>query len=171
LKELDRPGHYFAGGRRIPLEADPDHVGVDLRHPAARALPAGLRSRIEKDGTTLRAGVFLVDAGLLSEAQRESLDDAGALLPAFRSEGATLVVLPEVRVEYADEKQHDLLRRRLAEPDVDPDSVDDRPGRVSFAPGSGRAADAMRLANQLYEELDRPPASQARFLRVVPRGR
>ena len=100
MSELGESAHYFAGGKRIRLDPDPNHVGVDLRHPAARRLPKPLRASIETDGMALRKGIFLVSADVLTDAQRAQLDEAGALLPVFVSEGATLVVLPEVRVEY-----------------------------------------------------------------------
>jgi len=160
--------YYFAHGKRVDLSPDPNHVAVDLERAAKASLPRARREALLRDGQELRAKVVLIARRSLGEGDRRKLDRAGALLPTFRAEGATIVVLPEVRVELRDSKQIPHLARRLHGADVDPTSVKTHGSRFSFAPASGRAEDALRLANELYEELE-PDASQARFLRVVPR--
>lgn len=162
----DRDAYYFAGGERIALRADPQHVGVDLGR--ATSLPKRRQTALRKVGRPLRGDVVLLECSAVPDAEQAQLDADGALLPAYHADDSTIVVLPEVRVELRDPKQVSDLRRRLERAGVDRKSIRARGGRVSFAPRSGRAEDALRLANDLYEELE-PAASQARFLRVVPR--
>lgn len=166
MSEHDPQTYYFADGKRVPLEVDREHVAVDLRHAAAQRLSAARRSSLTKGGVTLRRGLVLVDTDDLARSEREILDSAGALLPAFKSSGALVVVLPEVRAEGRDRAQLARIHEFLSCHDVDPASVKERGSRVSFAPRSGRALDALQLANQLYDEIA-PAASQTRFLRVV----
>jgi hypothetical protein len=160
--------YYFADGKRIALRADPDHVAVDLQRAQAAALPTTRRAALRHAGQELRKGVILLSRDALDDDERDALERAGALLPAYRAEDATIVVLPEVRVELRDADQVAGLRERLAAAGADPESVTERGHMISFAPASGRAEDALRIANEIYEELS-PAASQARFLRVVAR--
>jgi hypothetical protein len=155
--------YYFASGKRVPLHPDPNHLGVDLDRAK---LPKTRRLALERAGRKLRDGVLLLSSDALAPDERAALAQAGALLPTYRAEDATIVVLPEVRVELRDADQAADLRDRLARAGVDPGSVTERGARVSFAPASGRAEDALRIANEIYEELA-PAVSQARFLRVV----
>lgn len=163
----EEDAYYFAGGERIALRADPEHVGVDLER--AGSLRRTRQKQLRKTGQVLRGEVVLLEAGDIEPDELEALEAEGALLPAYRADDATIVVLPEVRVELKDAREAHRVRRKLEKAGlVDPKSVEERGGRLSFAPDSGRAEDALRLANDLYEDL-KPSASQARFLRVVPR--
>ncbi len=162
-----KDAYYFAGGERIELHADPEHVGLDLAHAAS--LPRRRQSVLRKVGRVLRGDMVLLETREISDAELEELEAEGALLPAYRADDATIVVLPEVRVELKDPKEAHRVRVKLEEAGVvDPKSVQERGSMLCFAPNSGRAEDALRLANELYEDLE-PSASQARFLRVVPR--
>jgi hypothetical protein len=163
-----RDSYYFADGKRVVLHADPNHLAVDLERAQGAELPKARRAALRAAGQQLREGVLLLSREALDESERAALARAGALLPAYQAEDTTIVVLPEVRVELRDAGQVAHLRERLATAGVDPGSVTEHGGRVSFAPASGRAEDALRIANELYEEFS-PAASQARFLRVVKR--
>jgi hypothetical protein len=168
LSGQDENTYYIAGGERVALDSDPNHVAVDLARATEASLPKARQAELRREGQTLRRQVVLLAGSALDETDRTKLDRVGALLPVYRSHDTTIVVLPEVRVECRDSKQVPKLRRRLEAAGVDPKSVRVRGGRVSFVPGSGRSDEALSLANVLYEEFE-PEAAQARFLRVVPR--
>ena len=158
VKEED--AYYFAGGERVELHADLKHVGVDLARAAS--LSGQRRSALRKAGRVLRGEVVLLEARKISDAELEGLKKEGALLPAYQVDDATIVVLPEVRVELKSASEDHRVRVKLEKAGVmDPKSVQERGSMLSFAPDSGRAEDALRLANELYEDL---PKADARII-------
>jgi hypothetical protein len=156
--------YYFSGGRRIPLRADPDWVAVLLDHPAVRA--TDLPVQLERQGHVERSGVVVVPHSVLPERLRSGLEAQGALLPVYAHGDAQIVVLPEVRVEGSDTKQVAAIHGFLDSADVETEVIEERGNQVTLRPRSGRAEDALRLANEIHERLH-PPMAQARFLRIV----
>jgi len=158
--------YYYAGGKRIPLELDREHVAVDVgvveSREGKRPDPAAVEGAEE-----LRSGLYLVEKSSLSADIRRRLDQEDALLPVFLYEDALVVVLPEVRVEIAagDETE---VHRFLEQSDVPNQILADKGNRLVVRPDSGRGEDALRLANELQESVPVEMA-QARFLRKVPK--
>ena len=67
----------------------------------------------------LRGDLVLVPTSCLSEASRKALESAGAVQRVFQADDATLIALPEVRVEDSSLARRKALRRWLDEhPDV-----------------------------------------------------
>jgi hypothetical protein len=158
--------YYYAGGKRIPLELDPEHVAVDLgvveSREGKRPDPATVEGAEE-----LRSGLYLVERSALSADVRQRLDQEDALLPVFHYEDALVVILPEVRVEVAAGGETE-VHRFLEQADVPNEILADRGTRLVVRPDSGRGEDALRLANELQESVPVEMA-QARFLRKVPK--
>jgi hypothetical protein len=158
--------YYYAGGKRIPLELDREHVAVDVgvveSREGRRPDPAAVEGAEE-----LRSGLYLVEKSSLSADIRRRLDQEDALLPVFLYEDALVVVLPEVRVEIAagDETE---VHRFLEQSDVPNQILAEKGNRLVVRPDSGRGEDALRLANELQESVP-VELAQARFLRRVPK--
>jgi hypothetical protein len=157
--------YYFSEGRRIHLKRNRDMVGVLLNHPAVTS--SRLRASLKRAGRPLREGVVIVPWSAIPDGRREFLEGDGALLPVYEQDGALVVVLPEVRVEGTDPGQVPAIKAWLDATEHDAELVEERGTRVTLRPRSGRAADALRIANEVGEQV-RPALSQARFLRVVP---
>ena len=105
--------YYYAGGRRIALEADPDLVAIDEQ----RADAAGPRpGAVDASARRLPGGVVIVPRSTIDDAQLATLRDAGALRPVYRHDGALMVPLPEIRVEVDNVKQRKAVMQSLATP-------------------------------------------------------
>jgi hypothetical protein len=158
--------YFYAGGKRIPLELDPEHVVVDSGLVASRE---GKRPdpRSLEGVEELRGGFYLVERRALTADLRERLDQDHALLPVFLYEDALIVILPEVRVEMAAGEEAG-VHRFLEQTDIPNKILADRGTRLVVRPDSGRGEDALRLANELQESVPVEMA-QARFLRKVPK--
>ena len=158
--------YYYAGGKRIPLELDPEHVAVDVGEVGSRGGrrpdPAAVEGAVE-----LRSGLYLVERSSLPADERRRLDQEDALLPVYQYEDALVVILPEVRVEIAEGSETE-VHRFLEEADVPNQILTDKGTRLVVRPESGRGEDALRLANKLQESVPGEMA-QARFLRRVPK--
>ena len=159
--------YYYAGGERIPLRPDRMHVAVDVK-AAARARVGRKIAGILKKSPSLRRDVHLVEKRQLPKATMERLEAAAAVMPVFRHKDALVVVQPEIRVETTDASQARSLKAFLAKSDVDAEVIQDKAGRHTVRPASGRGEDALVLANRLHEEAN-VDLAQARFIRVVPR--
>ncbi len=84
--------------------------------------------------------------------------------PVFRQDNATLVALPEIRIE--DDRAATLAEvRKFAAGKARP-SADDTEGRLTLHPLSDDGSDAVTLANELVERY-KPTSVSPRFLRVV----
>lgn len=160
--------YYYAGGERIQLERDPATVGVLLDHAATRALPSKVLSSVRRQGHALRSGIVIVPSSAIPSMVRQGLDAEGALLPVFVHGQARILVLPEVRVESKDPQQVSAIRRFLAS-EVEAGAIEEQGTRLTFRPRSGRAEDALEIASRVEEQMH-PVASQARFVRIVPRS-
>jgi hypothetical protein len=160
--------YYYAAGRKVELERDEEHVGVDQK-AAARAGLAGQVKTASADTPRQGGGVVLAQRSALGEKTIASLHDAGALQPVYRHNRAVMVALPEVRVEFDTAEQRravmDVLAGGHALPHTISDSTDD--GMI-VRPASGNGDDALTIANEIHERA-RPAAASVRFIQFVPK--
>lgn len=157
--------YYYAGGRKIELEADDEHVAVDR----AVAEAAGLTGSAIGGGLPdLRSGVVLSEKSSLSDKVLDALHGAGALRPVFRHDQAVLVALPEVRVEYDDLTQRNAVKKLVASDFHDAAITEETEDRLILKPRSGDARDALKMANEIFEHAH-PAASSVRFVQFIPK--
>ncbi|HVK12653.1 MAG TPA: hypothetical protein VM597_28140 [Gemmataceae bacterium] len=154
--------YYYAGGKKIELAPADDLVALDGRGLAK--VSAEAREVVERAGRPLSEGIHLVEKAFLGDDAEVAA--AGRLYPVFRSRGAVIVALPEVRIEDSrvgyQKKIGSWLRSHAGEAVVEKHSAD----RVDVRPASG--GDALGIANALAEEVG-PEMAQVRFLRVTGR--
>lgn len=158
--------YYYAGGRRVELEADDDLVAVDR----TRATAAGVD--IDPDGpaaATRQTGeVVLAHRSALDEKRLAGLRGAGALGPVFRRDRAVVVPMPEVRVEFDDSEQRRAVKAALATSPHGVEIAEDSKDRMVLRLSSGSGDEALTVANYLYERAH-PAASSVRFVQFVPK--
>jgi hypothetical protein len=157
--------YFYAGGRRHPLVLADDQVAIDSRAAAAAGL--GEVATSLPVASQLASGVAIVQRSAVPAALRDRLEAAGALRSVYRSGDVLVVPLPEVRLEFEPGSRAATLRA-LASSNVPADITLDEPDRVSLRPRSGRAEDALDLANHVVEQGHAGSAS-VRMLQVVPR--
>ncbi|HXY33705.1 MAG TPA: hypothetical protein VEI07_05720, partial [Planctomycetaceae bacterium] len=116
----------------------------------------------------LRDEISLLQSDLLGNKEREILEAAHALQPVYRSQGAVIVVLPEIRIEDRRQSHWAALRQWLKKHPAKAAVVEDKGDRMTLRVVSGDGRDAIDLANQLTSELD-VEVAQPRFLRIVGR--
>ncbi len=156
--------YYWAGGRKIPLHGSSDVV-IDVTSAAGAQLAGSRLDSLRTKGRSLSESLLLVAETDASAARGETTSAVAGVHPVYLAEdGALVVVLPEVRVESSDPRRLAALGRSVTAAHVRERSED----RLVLEPGSGRGADAQRLANTLAESRAAEVTS-ARFLRVVPR--
>lgn len=151
--------YYYAGGKRVELRPAEDLFveGPDMR---------GFDATMKHVGRSLGEGLRLLTNDELASQKRSS--PAIAQYPVFRSHGAILVALPEVRIEESRKSQWAKLNKWLENhrDDVTVLSRDD--DRLVLRPVSGLGDDALTIANDLAEKIG-PEMAQARFIRVTSR--
>ena len=153
--------YYYAGGRKIELEADNEHVSVDR----AIAEAAGLSSGAMDGGVSdRRSGVVLSEKSSLGHDVLDALHSVHALRP----DQAVLVALPEVRVEYDDLTQRNAVKKLVASGFHDAAITEETENRLTLRPRSGDARDALKMANEIFE-LAHPAASSVRFVQFLPK--
>ncbi len=156
--------YYYAGSKRVTLEPADDLIAVDDARVAEK-LPDLLASDTAlRSGTPLRGGIRLIRRENLQADTLNRLQSAGVTQPVFRQDDATLVALPEIRIE--DESAATLAEvRKFAIGKAQP-SADDAEGRLTLHPLSDDGRDALTLANELVERY-KPTSVSPRFLRIV----
>jgi hypothetical protein len=166
--------YYRASGRKIRLHPHRGFVAVkeSCLHDVLGA-HQDVSAKVRQAGRSLGAGVILVPVDVLPPDLRDALAERGGTLPVFEAEGATLVVMPEVRVEQApgtaeggQAMSH--VRRWLRDHASAVQLVRDQGTHLLLKPVSGRGADALALANEICESIAQVSA-QPRFLRWMPR--
>lgn len=162
------PTYYYASGTRVPLQPAEDLVAVETPALDAAGLPPDMRERLLAAARPLRGGYVLVDAGSLPRAALARLRDARAVQPVYRYGEGIVVVLPEVRVEESRPDRVERLRAWLDRAGVAVEASGLGTGRLTLRPKSGRGEDALRLANELHEQIGLELAD-ARFVRIVRR--
>ena len=104
---------YYAAGKRVTLTPDEDLVAIDQERAGSAKISEAARARIKDRSKALRGNVVLVAREELPSAERDALRTAMALQPVFCAEGATIVALPEVRVEDSSPQRLKALRAWL----------------------------------------------------------
>jgi len=158
--------YYYAGGQKVDLEPDEEHVAVDQ----AAAKEAGLDAIGADSSTAMRAGAgFLVTLrSSLTPAILQLLQEAGALQPVYRRDKAVVVAMPEVRVEFDTPDQRRKVMKFLSPNASDVSVTEDTKDRLVLRPVSGHGEDALNLANSIQEHAN-PAAASVRFVQFVPK--
>lgn len=157
--------YYYANGRRVPIEQDDTQVAVDLRSADA----AGLKTVLEGvSGPRLPGGVVLAPRAALDEAGLKRLREVGALQPVYRHDKSVMVALPEIRVEFDDERQRQAVLDSIDRAPHPVEISEQGEDRLLLRPTSGSGDDALDVANFVFEQAQ-PAASSIRFVQFVPR--
>jgi hypothetical protein len=159
--------YYYADGKRVALEPDPDHVAIDLRLAASRPLHLSVEKLKPRMSVLPGGGVAVVPRALVPKQILAELESIGALQPVYRASGARIVTYPEVRVEVESGRREAVVSA-IQESGIPTEVGSEEHGKMVLRPKSGRGVDALSLANFIYERAH-PPMAQARFMRIVPR--
>ena len=154
------PRYYYADGKQVRLNPDPDYLAVNLRRID--------RDKIKDLRGTVVGEVAIVAVAAVPKPLRDSFLDAGALLPVYRAGGAQITVLPEVRVELSGKKQHPALHSAIKSSGIQASVEPMNENSFVLRPQSESGGDALSLANFVHEHV-RPRMVQARFLRILPK--
>ena len=155
--------YYYAGGKRQSLDSVDDRVAIDVRAAHAEGLAVDSLPILSK----LSGGMIIVAKKAVSGELLARLTAAGAAQPVYKSGGAFVVLMPEVRVE-TDAGQHEAAIHALNASHIEADIIDRTPERLSLRPKSGSSEDALDLANYIHEHAH-PAASSVRMFQVVPK--
>jgi len=167
LYVCDMSTYYYAAGQKVHLDLDEEHVAVDQ----AAANAAGLGAKVGADSTTTvraGAGVVVAPRSSLSPDTLQQLHEAGALQPVYRRDNASIVAMPEVRVEFDTPDQRRKVMRFLSPNASDVSVTEDTADRLVLRPISGHGEDALNLANRIQEHA-KPAAASVRFVQFVPK--
>ena len=157
--------YYYAGGKRVTIEEDKSQVAVDV----SRAGAAGLEKVIAGlSGPRLPGGVVLTERSAFDKEGLERLRKAGALRPVFLHDRAVMVGMPEIRVEFDDEKQRQAVLDSIDKAPHPVEISEQSDDRLLLRPTSGSGDDALDVANYVYEHAH-PAAASIRFVQFVPR--
>jgi hypothetical protein len=159
--------YYYAGGRKVELESDDEHVGVDQKVAEKAGLDTQVRTA-SGAGPRYSGGVVLAQRSALGADTLASLRDAGALQPVYKRERAVIVALPEVRIEFDNPDQRRAVMNVLAESRSQHTIAEDTDDWIVVHPASGSGDDALKLANDIYERAH-PAAASVRFVQFVPK--
>lgn len=157
--------YYYAGGQKVELEPDDEHVALDRTAAAKTGAAEPANSTRSAAG-----GVVVVERTAIDDDTMAKLRKEGAVQTVYRRNRALVVPLPEVRIEFdrPDERRAVLdLLSKIGTPHTIAENTDDR---LVVAPASGRGDDALRLANEVYERAH-PAAASPRFVQIVPKPR
>ncbi len=159
-KSTPARAYYYAGGEKIELTPADDLFAVESGDTGTVA------GASRETGRALTGNLRLVTKD--ERPKVKGLVGSKLKYPVFRAEGAIVVVLPEVRVEESRKGQRAKLDKWLAKHSDDVTVVSRDDDRLVLSPASGSGADALKMANDLAEEIG-PEMAQARFIRVTPR--
>jgi hypothetical protein len=160
--------YYYAGGRKIDLVRDDDHVAVDQK--AAERAGVDARSAVAGAGPARGGGgVVLAEKAALDSKLLAALRKAGALQPVYKRERAIVVALPEVRIEFDHPRQRRAVKTWLSRADAPKHAiVEETDDWIVVRPLSGNGKDALAIANDVYEKAH-PAAASVRFVQFVPK--
>ena len=151
--------YYYAGGQKVALEPDDEHVAVD-KSAAAAIDTAGART-IAVPGHFVVLERSAIDASALTKLSKD-----GVVQTVYRRNQSLVVPLPEVRIEFDKPAERKAVLAALAEISTPHLIAEDTDERLVLAPRSGSGDDALRLANEVYERA-RPAAASVRFAQIV----
>ena len=145
--------YYYAGKEKIELTPADDLFAVESKD---------VRSVVEASqsfGSALTDGLRLVTKDELGDAVKE-LSSTRPKYPVYRSNGAIVVALPEVRVEESRKAHRAKLDKWLAQHGDEVTMVSRDDDRMVLKPVSGLGVDALRIANELTKDVS-PEMAQA----------
>jgi hypothetical protein len=155
--------YYYASGKKIELDHDPDYIAVDER----AATQAGVD--IPASATAHAAnGIIVATRSAVPEETLDRLRNAGALQRVFKRDRALIIPLPEVRIEVDNPRQRAAVLKALDEVGERQTIADEGGERIVVKPASGDGADALKIANHVYEQA-KPAAASVRFMQFVPK--
>ncbi len=158
-KSKGDPTYYYAGKKKIELVPADDLFAIsESDMPEFKGLP---------QGQALMGGLNLIPKAQLPTASPETQVEKPRF-PVFRSHGAIVIALPEIRVEETREGYLEKLDQWISHHTDDVVVVSRDEGRVVLMPASGSGQDALKIANSLEEQVG-PEMAQARFIRVTQR--
>lgn len=160
--------YYYAAGRKVAIERDPDQVAVDQL--AAERAGVGTEVRTATaDGPRQVRGVLLARRSALGKDTLATLQKAGALQPVYKQARSVMVALPEIRIEFDGPDQRQAVMDLLAGTGSLGHTVtEESSDRITLRPASGRGEDALTMANDIYERAH-PAAASVRFVQFVPK--
>ena len=159
--------YYWAGGQKVELETDDEHVAIDQKLAERAGLDRELKTAAQA-GQRVGAGVLVAPRSSLEEGTLTSLREAGALHSVYKHRRAMVVPLPEIRIELDNPKQRRAVMSVLTERASDHSITEDTPEQMVLRPTSGKGDDALKLANNIYERAH-PAAASVRFIQFVPK--
>lgn len=157
--------YYYAGGKRVDLQPDKEHVAVDRVAARTAGLDATL-SAAAKASASGSAIVLVAPRSSVPVEDIERLRAAGAIQSVYRHDRAVVVVMPEVRIEFDNPQQRSRVMKTLGDPSKYI-IVEETSERVIVRPVSGRGDDALKLANRIHEKA-KPASVSPRFVQFVP---
>jgi hypothetical protein len=160
--------YYYAAGQKVTLEPDEQHLAVDRNAAKEAGLDARIGATVVAAAVRAGADVLVTPRSSLTADMIKQLQDAGALQPVYKYNQATIVAMPEVRVEFDTPEQRQSVKDLLSSKTSDVEITEDTPDRMVLRPVSGRGEDALSLANRIHENAS-PAAVSPRFVQFVPR--
>ena len=155
---------YIAGGQTVCLEPDGKFAGIKLD-----GLDDKERRLVEEGARIVSPGMAVVKRDVLSEAQLGTLHKQGALFPVFTGKGASMIALPEVRVEPQVGMAGMKSLTKWLHAHADQIKVTSQAAhRIVLEPVSGYGPDAVTIAHNLATKFKGLSASP-RFVRIVSR--
>jgi hypothetical protein len=158
--------YYYASGNPVHLALDEEWLALDSQRYASVEERPRVRAASLKSSRPLRGDLILVKRDAIPADHLDELINTGAAQPVFRSDGAMMIALPEIRVEEPSRNGQRAVRRWLRDHGDVMQVVEDAGEKIVLKPTSGRGIDAINLANDLIEKIG-PELAQPRFLRVV----
>lgn len=153
---------YITGGNRIELEHADDLVAIDRQRIEAMHTDRFL----SKSGRQISQGIEILTNEEIDETTMLELKNHRVIRSVYRSSGAILVLLPEIRMESENAHRLDEIAEELNAKLIG--MVEASPGRIRWIINDEHATNTLRLANQLIERF--PEVSiTPRFLRIVDR--
>ncbi len=159
--------YLYAGGSRVPLELDADHVAIELAQAKSLGVDEASVPALAS-GTRMPAGLVLLSRSELPAKTAAKLEKSGALRHVYRRGSALAVPLPEIRIEVDAPKELAAVLAALASSKVASEVLSKDAGQIVVRPKSGTGEDALELASYVYEQA-RPASSAPRMLQVTPR--
>lgn len=167
-KIVSPTSYYYADGRRIALVPSKRLLAIDKNALGSAGLDLKVRAAVEKHAKDVTKDLKLVERSALENNGdiEQVLGAAGALQPVFDVAGATLIALPEVRVEGVSSREKQSFDAWLTQHKDQAIVQRQSEGRFTIRPASGYGGDALRIANSLAEQFQ-PALAQPRFVRIT----
>lgn len=153
--------YYYSSGQKIALQPDDQLIAVD-------STKTGPWAEAVKDAVPLSGSLLLMDkhdlTGPMIKNLQKLVSTPGATYDVFTVDDATLVVMPEVRVEVENPAQDKRMKQLLS--NRQGIEVQEHDGQYNLTVNTSR--DALDLANEIWETA-KPASSHPRFVRITRR--